>query len=122
MLKGCVFLLSKRAVAILRVMEQAPDWIYLDDVKRLMPNFDQLSFNSLVSSGYICSASFEDDVPDFDEYGRVIHPLRYRISDKGLAHLESLVSAKWSVFRSWAALIIALLAMLVSAIALVKSW
>ena len=114
-------MLSKRAVAILRVMEQAPDWIYLDDIKRLMPNFDQLSFNSLVSSGYICSALFEDDVPDFDEYGRVIHPLRYRISDKGLAHLESLVSAKWSVFRSWAALIIALIAMFIAGADLIRA-
>lgn len=115
-------MLSRRAVKILRAMKGTPDWMHFDEIQKLVPGFDYLSFNALTSGEYVDSASFKDDPPDFDDYGRVIHPKRYHISDKGLSHLENLEHEKWLRFRSWAALIIALLAMLVSAIALVKSW
>lgn len=118
-------MLSRRAVKILRAMKGTPDWMHFDEIQKLVPGFDYLSFNALTSGEYVDSASFKDDPPDFDDYGRVVHPKRYHISDKGLSHLENLENLeheKWLRFRSWAALIIALLAMLVSAIALVKSW
>lgn len=115
-------MLSSHAVKILRVMKHEPDWVYKEELAQKVPEFDYYAFNALVRGEYINEAQFEDDVPDFNEYGEVVYLSRYHISDKGLAYLERLASEKWSLFRSWAALTISLLAMAISALALFRSW
>ena len=115
-------MLSRRAVKILRTMKRSQEWAYQEEIRNLVPNFEPYSFKALVSGSYVDTTVFENEIPYSDECGETIYPAHYRISDAGLAYLEMLSATRSSTIRTWAALVIALLAMLISAIALVKSW
>ena len=115
-------MLSACSVKILRHMNRFPDWEYQRKLEQEIPNLDSYSLSVLVHGRYVDMVVFDDEVPDYDGDGQTTYPAQYRISDAGRAYLEGVSSRKLADFRSWVAIAIALLAMLISAVALVKSW
>lgn len=115
-------MLSSHAVKILYAMKRTSNWVYQTEIQNQVKDFDYSAFKALLNGGYIDATVFEDEEPDYDNYGEIVFQQHYHISDKGLAHLEKLSAEKWVNFRSWVALAIALLAMIISALALVRSW
>lgn len=109
-------MLSKKAVKILRFMKRSGGWHYQNQIEKSISGFDYLSFRALVDNGYLAHGVDPNETPDCDEYGQTYYPEQYRISDKGLAYLEGLSQRKWVDLRSWLAIAISIVALIVSAL------
>lgn len=112
--------LSKDAVRLLRWMNRNDEWRYRSELEKKGKHFSYRSFNALQSAKLIESCVFEDEIPDYDEYGNKFYPKHYRISDLGKAYLET-ISVKWiPELREWIAIGISIVALIVSVIALIS--
>ena len=107
-------MLSKKAVMLLRHLKTADDWLYLNRIQKEFRGFDFRALRSLRDGGYIEYCEDHDSPPDWDEYGDLVYPQMFRISDRGLAYLEGVSHNRWVEFRSWLAIVISVLALLVS--------
>ena len=110
--------MSKDTVKLLRWLRGQDRWMYESEIQKAFSNFDYRSFRTLVIDKYIDGAVFEDEFPEYDEYGNVIYPKQYRINDKGIAYLEEL-PRRWVLeLREWIAIGISVAALLISITAL----
>ena len=111
-------MLSKKAVKILRYLNRSGDWYYQSQLEKDISGFDYLAFKALVDNGYLARVVDENELPEYDEYGRTYYPEQFGISDKGRAYLEGRASQRWADARSWIAIGISALSLLVAIIAL----
>lgn len=112
--------LSKDAVKLLRWMRRNDQWVYFQEIEKKYKKFDYRSFNALKAAKLIDELVFEDEIPDYDEYGQIYYPSHYRISESGKAYLESLATKWLPELREWIAIGISVVALAVSIIALIS--
>lgn len=111
--------LSKDTIKLLKWLKKNDIWKYYREIEKGYKQFDYRSFNTLKSAGYVDSCVFEDEVPDYDEYGRMYLPEHYRISDSGKAYLDGRFFTWLPELRGWVAILISVLALLVSIMSLI---
>ena len=97
-------MLSTQSRQLLRWFEKNDTLMTEQEVKNSCKRFDERSFQTLKTERYI------ESKPDTTD----IWLKRYRISDAGKAYLEGAKLEKKSRFREWLALILSIIALLVS--------
>lgn len=107
-------MISNRSIKLLKYMKWKDDWCCYDCAAKNAPGFDHRSFHALVSNGYIDTREDPDRIPELDEFGHVYYETQYRISDRGLAYLEGVSRSRLADTRSWLAIALSVLALLVS--------
>lgn len=112
--------LSRNSIRLLRWMNQKDKWMYYSQIEKSYKKFDYRCFNALKSSKLIDSCVFEDEIPEYDEYGEQYYPEHYRISDIGKAFLEGRIFAWLPELREWVAIAISIVALVVSIISLIS--
>lgn len=112
--------LSKDSVNLLRWLSKHDEWKYLSEIEKQYRKFSYRSFKALKNGNLIESCVFEDEIPDWDEYGNQFYPEHYRISDAGKAYLESRISRWLPELREWIAIGISVVALAISIISLLS--
>lgn len=112
--------LSKSSIKLLRWLNKNDLWMYEHDIETQYRKFDYRSFNTLKINKFVDSCVYEEEVPEYDDYGNTVFPQHFRISDNGKAYLESLPKRWLPEFRQWIAVGISLVALVLSIIAIVS--
>ena len=113
--------LSKDTVKMLRWLNQNDEWKYFEEIEKKYKKFDSRSFNALKTAKLIDELVFDDEIPDYDEYGQLYYPSHYRISERGKAYLEGRAAGFLPELREWITVGISIIALIVSIIALVRT-
>jgi hypothetical protein len=110
---------SKKALQLLIWMDcRNAEWLYAMQIQKELGDWvDTMLLDSLYTDGYIERYLSPDELPVENEYDMPAY--EYRISDKGVALLEAIPKER---LDRWYPKIISTVALVVSIIALVKSF
>ena len=112
--------LSKSSIKLLRWLNKNDLWMYEHDIQARYKRFDFRSFQTLKINKLVEACVYEEEVPEYDEYGNTVFPQHFRISDTGKAYLESLPRRWVPEFREWIAVGISFIALVLSIIAIIS--
>lgn len=107
-------MLNRDSVKILEHLKNNDDWFYLNQLTKAIPGFDDRAFADLKDGKYVDCFVDPSEVPITSDWGEEPYPEQFRISGKGLAYLEGARYSRLAEFRSWLAVVISVLALLVS--------
>lgn len=97
-------MLSKQSRKLLKWLAKHDKWMDKPAVVQKCKHYDEQSLKALITEKYL-----ENNLNlDGDQW------VRYRISDAGKAYLEGAKLAKQSNFREWLALILSVIAIIIS--------
>lgn len=97
-------MLSKQSRKLLRWLEKSNSWMTKQEIEDSCKHFKEMSFEAIKEKKYIKEKPDPDDI-----WGK-----KYHISDSGKAYLEGAKLEKQSRTREWVALILSIIALLVS--------
>ena len=107
-------MISRKAVKLLKWMRKNDGWCYEKDLKQKFKGYDERLLQAFVRYGLVDTFVDPSDLPDEDGYGEEHPKLQYRVNNYGFWYLEHQAEDVWSEIRSWASLVIALIALVVS--------
>lgn len=110
--------LSKGSIKLLRWLNKNDLWMYEYDIRTGYKKFDFRSFQTLKANKLVDACVYEEEVPEYDEYGNTVYPQHFRISDAGKAYLEDLPRRRMPEYREWIAVGISFVALILSIIAI----
>lgn len=107
-------MLNRNSVKILEYLKDNDDWYYLPQLEEAIQGFDNRFFADLKNGNYVDRFTDPNEGPTTDDWGGEVYPEQFRISGKGLAYLEGAQYSRLVELRSWLAVAISVLALLVS--------
>lgn len=112
-------MVSKKALKLLVWMNRrSPEWFYAARIQKELGTWaDTLLLDSLHNAGYLERWLSPNEIPVVNEFEAPAY--EYKISDSGVALLESIPKER---FDRWYPKIISTVALVISVIALVKSF